>query len=130
MAFNCCFFFFVCFFTRLHFRFILFKIYTVLFNWFLCVFFFIGLLNSVFCRQWGIIPAKLGWACDVKKARISFTSEAEVGFRAKKTLSFLTNGYLSSTGSHKQPNQFKNKRITVSETRINLLFHSVFTIFF
>ena len=42
--------------------------------------------------QWGILPAKQGWACDVKKARISFTSEAEVGFRAKKRYHFLLMG--------------------------------------
>ena len=52
------------------------------------------------------------------------------GFCAKKSLSFLTIGYLFSTGSHKQPNWLKNKQIAVLEIRINLLFHSVFTIFF
>ena len=42
--------------------------------------------------KWGIIPAKYVWACDVKKALISFTSEAEVGFRAKNCYHFLVLG--------------------------------------
>ena len=42
--------------------------------------------------QWGIIPAKQGWACDIKKASISFKSEAEVGFRAKNRYNFLLLG--------------------------------------
>ena len=39
--------------------------------------------------QRGIIPAKQGWASDVKQVLISFTSEAEVGFRAKNRYHFL-----------------------------------------
>ena len=45
------------------------------------------------------------------------------------SLSFLTNGYLSSAGSHKQPIGIKNKIIAVSETRMNLPFHSICGIF-
>ena len=39
----------------------------------------------------------------------------------KISLSFLTNGYLSSIGSCKCLKKIKNKRISVSETRVNLL---------
>ena len=57
------------------------------------------------------------------------TTEAQVCFCAKNTPSLLTNGYLSSFCSQKQPNQHDNKIIAVSETRINLLFHCISRIF-
>ena len=41
------------------------------------------------------------------------------------SISFLSNGNLSSTGSHIRLNEFKNKQMAVSETGIDLLFHCV-----
>ena len=58
----------------------------------MCVGLNIYIDDNLMFTEWGIIPAKQGWACDVKKARISFTSEAEVGFRAKNRYHFLLMG--------------------------------------
>ena len=50
--------------------------------------------------QWGILPAKQAGPVTSKQLHIRGGS----WISRKKSLSFLTNGYLSSTCPHKQPN--------------------------
>ena len=90
-----------------------------------------GRKRCIICKsEWAILPAKTSRRPWRQKSLCQPNIRGRRSPCRKKTLSFLTNGYLSLNGSHKKLNQIKNKRIAVSETRMNLLFHSVCRIFF